>query len=321
MPDSTLQSAAAAGQLSPGAGLTAQLQRMWSDPKAEAFYSRFPGLWLRTLNVSIAKVPSSTVFPAFDATLETAMEAETATFMRDFVTGDVNFLDFINAKYTYVNQRLAQFYGISGQFTSAMTRVDLSSNAQRGGILTQGSFLTVTSMPERTSPVLRGAWVLARLLASPPPPPPANVPPIEAVVSSVPLSMRQKMAEHATNPACAGCHTLMDPIGFGLENFDGIGQWRTLDNGVAVDASGVVTGQPFNGAKELAQILRTDSRVPRAVAQYLASYALGREMGPDDQCTIDALASAFQSQGNGRMSALVARVASLDLMRTRSGAP
>ena len=302
-------------------GIAQQVRRMWADPKAEAFYSRFPGMWLGTLDVTLAKEPVPEIFPAFDATLEAAMEAETAQFMRELITGDVNFLDFIDAKFTYVNQRLADFYGIPGQFGPNMTRVDLTGNTQRGGILTQGSFLTVTSAPERTSPVKRGQWVLARILATPPPPPPDNVPPITATPQAPGTSFRKRLEAHVANAVCASCHNLMDPIGFGLENYDGIGQWRTMDNGEPVDPTGKLnTGETFSGAIQLESILKTDRRVPSAIVKYLVSYALGREMGPDDQCTIDGLTTAFTTQDQNRMTALVQRVAAMDATRNRRGA-
>jgi hypothetical protein len=328
MPDAALQSAAAAGQLATRDGVAQQVTRMWADPKASAFVTRFPGMWLNTLNVTIAKTPDPTIFPQFNATLQAAMQGETAAFMTDFVTGDVDFFNFIDAKYTYVNQTLATFYGISGQFGTQMTRVDLTGNTERGGILTQGSVLGVTSDPERTSPVLRGQWVLARILASPPGPPPPNVPPISAATPAEGLTFRQKMEEHAMNPACSVCHSLMDPIGFGLENYDAIGSWRTTDNGLPVDSSGKLAGgQTFSGALALEAILKADPRAQSAVVEYVLSYALGRSVGSAsdqwgaDQCAVGALATAFQTKDNNRMVAFVSRIAGTDAMRARRAAP
>lgn len=322
MPDASLTAAAASGALTSSAGLAEQAERMWQDPKASALKLRFPGLWLRTLDIGISKQPAPEIYPTYDAALETAFEAETARFMSDFVSGDVNFLDFIDAKFSYVNQRLAEFYGLAGRFGEQFVRVDLSGNAQRGGILTQGSFLTLTAAPERTSPVMRGQWVLARLLASPPPPPPANIPSIDAQPSSAGMSMRQRLSAHVSNPACAGCHDLMDPIGFGLENYDGIGAYRTLDNGVPVDASGELNGRDaFNGAFELEALLKKDPRLPRAVVRYLVGYALGRELGPRDECLLSSLSESFQNADKGRFSALVLRVSQLDELQQRRAAP
>ncbi len=329
MPDAALEAAAASGQLSTRAGVLAQEQRMWADPKANAFVSRFPGEWLNTLNITAANQPDPSIFPAFTATLQADMQAETAAFMADLVTGDENFLDFVDAKFTYLNQDLATFYGIPGTFGTQLTRVDLTGNTQRGGILTQGSFLTVTSVPNRTSPVDRGQWVLARMMASPPPAPPPNVPQVSAPVPSDNETFRQIMEMHVSTPACASCHASMDPIGFGLENYNGVGQWRTTDNGLPVDAAStlVPSGQNFSGALQLEGILKADPRLPSAVVQYLLSYALGRDASTasgqwgDDQCFVGALTTAFQTTDNDRMTALVSRVAGTDDMRLRRETP
>jgi len=328
MPDAALQTAAGSGQLATRDGVLTQVKRMWADPKANAFVTRFPGLWLDTLNVTIAKTPDPMVFPAFTPDVQAAMQQESAAFMSDFITGDQNFFDFVDAKFTYVNQTLAQFYGIQGTFGTTMTKVDLTSSMQRGGIMTQGAVLAVTSPPTRTSPVMRGQYVLARLLASPPPAPPANVPPITAAVPADGMTFRQKLEAHVTNAVCAGCHSAMDPIGFGLENYDGIGEWRTTDNGLPVDSSGKLpTGQAFSGALQLESILKADPRLPSAVVQYVLSYALGRAVGSssdqwgNDYCSVGALATAFQTTDNNRMAAFVSRVAGTDMMRTRRAAP
>ncbi len=327
MPDATLTSVAASGELSTHAGVAKQAARMWADPKAAAFVARFPGQWLGVQNITPDTTPDPTVFPQFSAAVQSAMQAETANYMRDFVTGDRNFLDFVNGTYTYINSTLAQFYGIAGTYGSNLTRVDLTGNAQRGGILTQGSFLTVTSPGTRTSPVKRGQWVLARLLATNVPPPPPDVPPITAAVPSDKMTFRQKLDAHANNPACSGCHYLMDPIGYGLENYDGVGEWRTIDNGLPVDSSGALPGgQMFNGAKDLEALLRQSASLPNAVVQYLLSYALGRSITSTsdtwaaDECAVGAFATAFQSTDQGRMSAFVARVEGSDAMRLRRAA-
>jgi len=329
MPDAALEAAAASGQLGTRAGILQQEQRMWADPKASAFASRFPGEWLNTLNITAANQPDPTIFPKFTAAVQADMQAETAAFMADLVTGNENFLDFIDAKFTYLNQDLATFYGIPGTFGTQLTRVDLTGNTQRGGILTQGSFLTVTSVPNRTSPVDRGQWVLARMMASPPPAPPANVPQVSAPVPSDGETFRQIMEMHVNTPQCAVCHNAMDPIGFGLENYDGVGEWRTTDNGLPVDAASalVPSGQSFSGALQLESILKADPRVPSAVVQFLLSYALGRDASTasgdwaNDQCFVGALTTAFQTTDNGRMTALASRVAGTDDMRLRRETP
>jgi hypothetical protein len=322
MPDAALIDAAANGKLATSAGVQAELDRMWADPKADALFARFPGLWLDTQNVTISKAPAADIFPQFDAALQTAMQTETSMFMRDFMTTDVNFMDFMTAKFSYLNAKLAQFYGISGQFNDTFQRVALDGNNQRGGILTQASFLTVTSLSERTSPVRRGQWVLARVLADPPPPPPAMVPPLDSTMVPAGATMRERLEAHVGNGACASCHDVMDPIGFGLENYDAIGAWRDTDNGSPVDASGTLdTGSSFTGGVALEALLRQDPRMPVAVVRYLLSYALGREPQDEDACVIADLAQAFNGADNGRMSALVRRVVATDAMLSRRGAP
>jgi Protein of unknown function (DUF1592)/Protein of unknown function (DUF1588)/Protein of unknown function (DUF1595)/Protein of unknown function (DUF1587)/Protein of unknown function (DUF1585) len=326
MPDAALTASAASGELSTPAGVQTQVARMWASPNAESFFERFPGQWLHTIDLSLAPVPE--IYPAFNPALQTAMEGETAHFMREVMTGDVDFMSFLDAKFTYVNAALAKFYGIPGQFGTDFTRVDLTGNTQRGGVLTQASFLTLTSAPERTSPVMRGQWVLARLLNAAPPAPPNNIPSLEseAGANPGPQTMRQKMVAHRTMPTCTACHAVMDPIGFGLENYDGIGQWRTADNGIAVDASGDLGGgKTFNGPFQLQSLLKSDPRVPRAVVQYLLSYALGRELALDpggaDVCLLDGVTAGFQTTDMNRMKALVARVATLPVVQSRRGAP
>jgi hypothetical protein len=322
MPDAELIDAAAKGMLGSSAGVQAELDRMWADPKADALFARFPGLWLNTQNVTVSKVPAADIFPAFDSALQTAMQTEASLFMREFMTTDVNFMDFLTAKFTYLNAKLAQFYGVSGQFNDTFQRVTLDGNSQRGGILTQASFLTVTSLSERTSPVRRGQWVLARVLADPPPPPPDMVPPLDSTTVPAGATMRERLELHVGKPACAGCHAVMDPIGFGLENYDAIGAWRDTDNGSPVDASGTLdTGASFTGGIPLAALLRQDPRMPTAVVQYLLSYALGRETQAADACVVSGLAKAFNGDDHGHMSALVRRVVATDAMLSRRGAP
>jgi len=322
MPDEDLTASAASGEIATSAGLAAQLTRMWGSSKAEAFFVRFPGQWLHTLDISVAKQPAAEVFPEFDPALKAAMEGETVRVMREFMTSDLDFLGFLDAKFSYLNATLAKFYGIPGQFGSDFVRVDLAGNGQRGGILTQAAFLTLTSPSTRTSPVMRGQWVLARLLDAAPPPPPDDIPSLESQAATQPQTMRQKMIAHRTNASCAACHMLMDPIGFGLENYDGIGTWRTTDNGLPVDASGELgQGKAFNGALALEALLKSDIRVPRAVVKYLMSYALGRELDATDRCLIDEVTAAFQTEDRNRMKGLVARVATLSTMTMRRAAP
>lgn len=321
MPDEALLSAATANQLSTAADVEQQVARMLADPKAEALYARFPGLWLQTLDIDHERPPAPEIYPAWTQELAADMQAETAAFMRAFMTEDVDFLGFLDANFTFLNQRLAQFYGISGTFGSELQRTTLSGG-QRGGILTHGSVLRVTSFSERTSPVARGAWVLARILNAPPPPPPADlaIPTLEEAVGNAvtPTTTREKLELHRQDPACAACHAIMDPLGFGLEHYDGIGAWRDAENGAAVNAQGTLTdGTTIDGASELAAALKLDTRTQRSVATYLLSYSLGRVVGPDDTCRVDALETEFAASGN-RLQALLTQVAQSDAFLTRT---
>jgi hypothetical protein len=204
---------------------------------------------------------------------------ETTLFLEDNLSADHSVLDLLNANYTFVNERLARFYGIPGVYGNTFRRVSLTSEERRG-LLGQGSILTVTSYANRTSPTIRGKWLLENFLGTPPPPPPPNVPSLKEQnpESGKILTMRQRMEQHRANPACAVCHTRMDPLGFALENFDGIGQWRTAEGSTAIDASGVLPdGTKFNGPVELRKILLSQpEQFATTITQKLLTYALGR---------------------------------------------
>lgn len=321
MPDDTLLTAATNNQLSTPADVQQQVARMLASPKAEALYTRFPGLWLQTLDIDHERPPAPAVYPAWNEELADDMEAETAAFMREFMTADVDFLGFLDAKFTFLNQRLAQFYGIQGAFGDQLVRTTLSGD-QRGGILTQGAVLRVTSFSERTSPVVRGAWILGRLLNTPPPPPPAEltIPALEEADGSAatPSTTREKLELHRADPICAGCHAVMDPLGFGLDHYDGIGAWRSAENGVAINARGTLTdGTSIDGAMELSAALKSDPRTSRSVTSFLLSYSLGRVTGPSDACRLDALDSSFSTSGH-RLQSLVSQVALSDAFLTRT---
>lgn len=321
MPDEALLTAAASNQLSTPAEVQQQVTRMLASPKAEALYARFPGLWLQTLEIDRDRPPAPDIFPAWNEDLARDMEEETAAFMRTFMTEDVDFLGFLDAKFTFLNQRLAAFYGIEGIFGDALSRASLSGD-QRGGILTHGSVLRVTSFSERTSPVARGAWVLGRILNSPPPPPPAEltIPALEEADGSpaTPSTTREKLELHRQDPTCAGCHAIMDPLGFGLDHYDGIGAWRTAENGVAINAQGtLLDGTNIDGAMQLAAALKLDPRTSRSITSFLLSYSLGRVISLDDRCRIDALDSNFVGGGH-RLQTLLTQVAQSDAFLTRT---
>ena len=219
--------------------LEQQVRRMLADPRSEALVTNFAGQWLYLRNLAAAS-PDARMFPDFDDNLRQAFRRETELFFESIVREDRSVLDLLRANYTFVNERLARHYGIPNVYGSRFRRVTLGEDSVRGGLLGHGSILTVTSYANRTSPVLRGKWILENILGTPPPPPPPNVPPLKdnGAAGKV-LSMRERMAQHRANPACSGCHQLMDPAGLSMENFDAIGRWRTrTEAGTAVDASG-----------------------------------------------------------------------------------
>ena len=257
IPDDELLTLAARKQLGNPATLTKQIRRMVADSRFGAFVDNFGAQWLYLRNLA-AVVPVQQSFPDFDDTLRQAFRRETELFFESIVREDRSALDLLRADYTFVNERLARHYGIPNVTGSRFRRVTLGPDSKRSGLLGQGSILTVTSYPDRTSPVVRGKWILENLLGAPPPAPPPNVPELKpnSFATHV-LSIRDRMAEHRKNAVCASCHAMMDPLGFALENFDGVGKWRTLDeSGAPIDASGAMPdGTKFEGPSGLAQAL------------------------------------------------------------------
>jgi hypothetical protein len=211
--------------------------------------------------------------------LRQAFRRETELFLESIVREDRSALDLLRAKYTFVNERLAKHYGIPHVYGSRFRRIELGEQTSRGGLLSHGSILTVTSYATRTSPVLRGKWILDNILGTPPAPPPPDIPPLkEAKEQGKTLSMRERVAQHRANPACSSCHNLIDPVGFALEKYDAIGRWRTSDEGVAVDASGVLPdGSKFDGAEQLQRaLLKSPDLFVSTLTEKLLIYALGR---------------------------------------------
>ncbi len=236
IPDDTLLAAAAAGALDRPAVLSQQVRRMLADPKSAALVKNFAGQWLQLRNVK-SILPNSDEFPDFDDSLRQSMLRETELLFESIVREDRSVIDLLTADYTFLNERLARHYGIPNVYGSHFRRVTLADDARRG-LLGQGSILALTSHAERTSPVVRGKWVLDNLLGTPPPPPPPDVPAFkENEPGQKPKTMRELMAQHRANPSCAACHRIMDPIGFALENFDAVGAWRTREPGGPIDAS------------------------------------------------------------------------------------
>ncbi len=249
--------------------LRSQIHRMLLDPKARALVENFGGQWLQTRNLASIQ-PDPEKFPQFKAGLRRDMQRETQLFFQSIIQEDRPIADFLGANYTFLNDRLASFYGIPGVEGRQFRRVELPPDSHRGGILTQASVLTVSSYPARTSPVLRGKWILENLLDSPPPPPPPNVPNLDEKAIGASMSMRQQLEQHRANPDCRGCHARIDPLGFDLENYDAIGQWRTQDGSFPVDSG--------DGPEALKQHLLSDqNRFARCLGSKLATYALGRK--------------------------------------------
>jgi len=277
IPDDQLLNLAAQGKLKDPSVLDQQVARMLDDPKSEAFVSNFAGQWLYLRNLAADK-PDPDEFPGFDSSLRQAFEQETELFFRSILRENRPVTELLSAKYTFLNQRLAEFYKVPGVYGTQFRRVELT-DPNRCGILGQGSVMTVTSYPNRTSVVQRGKWVLENLLGSPPPPPPPNVPSLDAHGKDGKLTMRLAMEEHRANPVCAGCHARMDPIGFALENYDGIGAWRDKDNGAVIDASGKLPdGAMFKGPAGLTKLLLEQHRdeFVETFTEKLMIYALGR---------------------------------------------
>jgi mono/diheme cytochrome c family protein len=278
IPDEELLELAEQKRLSVPAVLDRQVRRLIADPRFDSFVETFAGQWLFLRNLAAA-VPVQQNFPDFDDTLRQAFRTETELFFKSVIREDRSAFDLLRADYTFLNERLARHYGIANVKGTRFRRVTLPPGSRRGGLLGQGSILTVTSYPDRTSPVVRGKWILENLLGTPPPSPPAGVPPLKppSFASKV-LSVRERMVDHRRNPPCAGCHATMDPLGLALEHFDAVGQWRTLDeSGGPIDASGAMPdGTTFDGAEGLRQALLGSDRFIVTVAEKLMTYALGR---------------------------------------------
>jgi hypothetical protein len=281
MPDEELLKAAEQGKLTDQEVLRRQVRRMLNDPRSHSLISNFAGQWL-FLRELRNRNPDLLVYPDFDDNLRQAFQRETELLFDSVVREDRNVFDLMNADYTFVNERLARHYGIPNVYGSDFRRVAVQNEARRG-LLGQGSILMVTSSPNRTSPVTRGAWILENLLGSAPPSPPPNVPPFPEKktgqgVAEEAASVRDKMTEHRRNQPCLGCHQIMDPIGLALENFDGVGRWRTTESGVKIDASGrLVDGTPIDGAESLRKaLLSHPDAFVQTLTEKLLMYAVGR---------------------------------------------
>ena len=311
IPDDTLLDVASKGGLKTPAGIDQQVRRMLADPKSQAFVDNFVGQWLQLRNLK-TKQPNSHEFPDFDDNLRTALGTEAEMFFASIMREDRSVVDLMTADYTFLNERLARHYGIPNVYGTHFRRVTLKDDTRRG-LLGKGAVLMVTSHPHRTSPVLRGKWVLENILGSPPPPPPDVVPPFdEEAGAAKPKSVRERMEQHRRNPACASCHRMIDPAGLALENFDAIGGWRTRDGGTRgapVDASGqLIDGTQINGVVELrAALLREPEIFVRTMTEKLMTYALGRGLTATDMPAVRTVVRD-SARGQYRFSSVILEI-------------
>ncbi len=310
IPDDELLDIAERRRLSQPDVLEAQVRRMLADPRSRSLVSNFAGQWLHLRNLE-SITPDLRLFPDFDDNLRQSLRRETELLFEEVVREDRSVLDLLRSDHTYLDQRLAKHYGIPNVYGSRFRRVALGTDRMRGGLLRQGSVLMVTSYATRTSPVIRGKWVLENILGTPPPPPPANVPALKDNTVSSSLSVRERLAEHRANVACAGCHKLMDPVGFALENYDAVGRWRAFEEGRPVDATaGLPDGSRFEGVSGLeGALLRRPEIFARTLTEKLLTFALGRGVEWADAPAVrkivrDARASDF------RVSSLIIGIAS-----------
>ncbi len=319
-PDSTLMRLAAQKTLRQPAVLKAQIARMLKDERSRALVENFAGQWLQYRNVDVMK-PDVEKFPDFDESLRHSMKLETTLFLENLIRENGSVLGVLDAKHSYLNERLARFYGVPGVEGQQFRRVDMSKTPRGGGILAQASMLTTSSYSTRTSPVLRGRWILENLLHAPPPPPPPAVPPLEEAKADGSVSLRQQMEEHRKNPACASCHARMDPLGFGLENFDAIGKWRDFDGKVPIDPSGTLPGKgDFQGPIELKQLLLADKEAyVRGLTEKLLTYSLGRGLERADKPVVNAIATKAPAAGYRFHSLIEEIVKSLPFQMRRTG--
>lgn len=317
MPDDELFAAAESGNLTSDEGLAAQIDRMLDDPRSDALVESFAARWLGFKRIDTHEV-NFAIFPEYDEQLARSMRRETELFIREFLHDERPVAEMLTAGFTYIDERLATHYGLSLPDGSAegFARID-TAGSERIGLLTLGSLLTTTSFSSRTSPVRRGEFVFSHLLCGTVPPPPPGVEGLPAEDVSG-LSLRERLEQHREDPACSGCHSLMDPLGFGFENYDAIGRYRTLDGTVPINAAGELDGMPFTGAEELSSILRDDPRLLACVVQKFLIYAGRRPLsGKGDQGWVTYSADLAEQADGGSLRSIVRTVLMSDPFRRR----
>jgi hypothetical protein len=297
MPDDELRHLGETNRLHQPAVLDGQVKRMLADRKSDAFAANFSGQWLETRGLD-ALQRDAKKFPEWNTELKEDMRRETELFFAAVIREDRPISDFIDGRYTFLNERLAKHYGIAGVTGPEFRRVELDGD-ERSGVFTQGSVLAISAYPTRTSVVLRGKFIMENILNAPPPPPPADVPRINEEAVGVAQSLRQQMEAHRADPLCSSCHSKMDPLGFALENYDATGKWRTRDGKFAIDASGdFPNGKSFNGPAQMKALLTDNLPVfARALADKLLTYALGRGVESYDRITLQDLVRGTTADG------------------------
>jgi len=297
MPDDDLLNLAEAGKLGAPAALDAQVKRMLADPRSSALADNFAAQWLETRNLDVVK-PDPQKFPEWGPDLREAMRGETTLFFDYVLRQNRPMADFLDARYTFLNERLAKHYGIDGVTGPEFRKVDLTTD-QRGGVLSQAAVLTVSSYSLRTSVVIRGKYVLQEILGTPPAPPPITPPPLDEAAEGTSASLRQQMEVHRADPTCASCHSKMDPLGFGLENYDAVGKWRTMDGKFPIDSTGTLpNGKTFSTPAEMrAALISALPQFAQCVVEKLMIYALGRGIATSDRRAIDQITGTLATQG------------------------
>jgi hypothetical protein len=318
-PDGALLDAAEKDGLRSDTELRTQTIRLLVDPRAAALVDSFAAQWLSLPGLEQHEVDGKQF--TFDRAFAGAIRNQTLAFVRELLTQDLPVNELLLAPFTFLDDRLATHYGLPAVGSASLTKVMLADDRRRG-LLTQAAILTRTSFPARTSPTVRGAWIATHLLCSPPPPPPANVPALPEPAATASGTVRQRLEAHRSNPACAGCHTLIDPLGLGLEHYDLVGRYRTTDRGQPIDASGVLPdGTAFRGAAELSALLAADPRLPDCLARNLMTFALGRGLEPSDEPALAAVVKgAARASGIG-LQGLILEVAASKPFRMRRGEP